>query len=105
MTQVYIDAIWLSVAFICGLIAKRLNLPALIGFLITGIVLNFLGIKDGEISSVLPVLSDLAVMLLLFTIGLKIKVKQLVKPEVWVTASLNMILAVVAIGAFVFLMS
>ena len=105
MTQVYIDAIWLSVAFICGLIAKRLNLPALIGFLITGIVLNFLGTKDGEISSVLPVLSDLGVMLLLFTIGLKIKVKQLVKPEVWVTASLNMILAVVAIGAFVFLMS
>lgn len=105
MNEVYIDAVWLSVAFVCGLVAKRFNLPALIGFLITGIVLNFLGIKDGEISSVLPVLSDLGVMLLLFTIGLKIKVKQLVKPEVWVTASANIVLSVIAIGSFIFLMS
>ncbi len=105
MNHIYIDAIWLSVAFLCGLVAMRLNMPALIGFLITGIVLNFLGIKDGEISSILPVLSDLGVMLLLFTIGLKIKVKQLIKPEVWVTASANMILSIIAIGSFVFLMS
>jgi len=105
MAEIYIDAIWLSVAFVCGLLAKRLNLPVLIGFLVTGIVLNFLGIKDGAISNVLPVLSDLGVMLLLFTIGLKIKVKQLIKPEVWVTASANIIVSVVVIGAFVFLMS
>ena len=105
MSEIYIDAIWLSVAFLCGLVAKRLNLPVLTGFLITGIVLNFFGIKDGAINDVLPVLSELGVMLLLFTIGLKIKVKQLIKPEVLITASANMVLSVLAIGSFVFLFS
>jgi glutathione-regulated potassium-efflux system ancillary protein KefC len=105
MAEVYIDAIWISVAFICGLIAKRINLPVLTGFLITGIVLNFFGIKDGAINNVLPVLSELGVMLLLFTIGLKIKVKQLIKPEILVTASANMVLSVISIASFILLFS
>ena len=105
MAEVYIDAIWISVAFICGLIAKRINLPVLTGFLITGIVLNFFGIKDGATNNVLPVLSELGVMLLLFTIGLKIKVKQLIKPEILVTASANMVLSVISIASFILLFS
>lgn len=103
MTPAYIiDAIWLSIAFFSGLVAKRVGLPALIGFLLTGIVLNTLGVKEGNIHEVLATLSDLGIMLLLFTIGLKIKIKSLLKREVWFTASAHMILSILAIGGFVF---
>lgn len=103
MTTTYIiDAIWLSIAFLSGLVAKRAGLPALIGFLLTGIVLNTLGVKAGNILEVLATLSDLGIMLLLFTIGLKIKIKSLLKREVWFTASAHMILSILAIGGFVF---
>lgn len=106
MLQAYmIDAIWLTIAFLSGLAAKKANLPALIGFLLTGLLLNALNIKDGNIHEVLNTLSDLGIMLLLFTIGLKIKFKSLLKPEIWFTASAHMILSVLAIGGFVFLLS
>jgi len=33
-----IDALWISVAFVFGMLAKRINLPPLIGFLAGGFV-------------------------------------------------------------------
>jgi glutathione-regulated potassium-efflux system ancillary protein KefC len=104
LSEIYIDAIWISVAFLCGLAAKQLKLPALIGFLMTGIILNMFGLTQGNISTVLNTLADLGVMLLLFTIGLKIKVKSLIQPQVWLSASIHMMLTILAIGSFAFLM-
>lgn len=100
-----IDALWLTIAFLSGLAVKRMGLPALIGFLLTGLVLNALNIKEGNIYEVLSVLSDLGIMLLLFTIGLKIKIKSLLKKEVWFTASAHMLISVLAISSVVFLIS
>jgi len=100
---VYVDAIWLTVAFFCGIAAKRINLPPLIGFLLTGFILNASGLTTGHMSEILHVLSDLGVMLLLFTIGLKINIKTLVRKEIWVTASTHMVISVLAISASVFL--
>ena len=71
----YIDALWLTIAFACGIIAKRISLPPLIGFLVTGFILNATGLTQGHIREILQVLSDLGVMLLLFTIGLKINIQ------------------------------
>lgn len=105
LNEIYVDAIWITVSFFAGLLAKKINLPALTGFLITGIVLNVFGLTQGNISSVLNTLADLGVMLLLFTIGLKIKLKSLIKREVWVTATLHMVLSILAIASFAFLMS
>lgn len=106
MAEAYIiDALWLSIAFFSGLLAKRLGLPPLIGFLLTGIVLNALGVKEGNINEVLATLSDLGIMLLLFTIGLKIKIKSLIKREVWFTASAHALLTVLAVGGFLFALS
>ena len=101
----YIDAIWLSLAFLSGILAKRVNLPPLIGFLLTGIILNASGLTHGHISEVLHALSDLGVMLLLFTVGLKISVKSLIKREIWAAASIHMIISILAIGSFVFFLS
>lgn len=100
-----IDAIWLSIAFLAGLLAKKVNLPPLIGFLATGFLLNISGLTQGHISSVIHTLSDFGVMLLLFTIGLKIKLKSLVKREIWATASVHMILSVITISGFIFILS
>lgn len=105
MQLVYIDAIWLSLAFLCGIAAKKLRLPPLIGFLVTGFILNATGFTQGHISEILHVLSDLGVMLLLFTIGLKINVRLLIKKEIWVTAGSHMVLSVLAIAAILFLLS
>jgi glutathione-regulated potassium-efflux system ancillary protein KefC len=87
------------------LLAKRIGLPPLVGFLVTGFLINLSGLNEGEISTVLQGLSDLGVMLLLFTIGLKIKLKSLFKPEVWLTASVHMIITLLAFSGVIFLLS
>jgi len=98
-----IDAIWISVAFILGMLAKKLNLPPLIGFLAGGFLINYAGYNDGGIA--LDVVADLGVMLLLFTIGLKLNVKSLLSREIWLTTSLHMIISVLALGSLVFVIS
>lgn len=75
-------AIVLSFAF--GFGARQIGLPPLIGFLIVGFILNVLGVRS---NAVIEQIADIGVMLLLFTIGLKLKIKGLLKPEVWGTAS------------------
>ncbi len=98
-----IDAIWISVAFVLGMLAKRINLPPLIGFLAGGFILNFTGITEGGMA--LHVVADLGVMLLLFTIGLKLNVRSLISKEILVTTSLHMILSVLLLGSVVTLIS
>lgn len=67
-------------AFSFGLIVKLIGLPPLIGFLAAGFTLNFLGFQA---DSSLQVLADLGITLLLFTIGLKLNIRDLCKREVW----------------------
>jgi glutathione-regulated potassium-efflux system ancillary protein KefC len=90
----YVDALWLSVAFVCGLLAKRVGLPPLVGFLIGGFLINFIGYSEGKLNDTINAMADIGVMLLLFTIGLKLKVKSLIKPEIWGTATLHMLVTV-----------
>jgi len=94
-----VDAIWISVAFVFGMLAKRMNLP-LIGFLFGGFLLNFGGFTEGGIA--LDIVADIGVMLLLFTIGLKLNLKSLLSKEIWLTTSLHMIISVLFLGSFVF---
>ena len=67
------DPIWLLCAFAMGFASKRIGLPPLVGFLTAGFLLNALGVENTEM---LREISDLGVILLLFTIGLKLKVKR-----------------------------
>ncbi len=90
------DAItWIAVAFAAGVVAKHTGLPPLVGYLVAGFVLNALGAQEDP---VIDTLSELGVTLLLFTIGLKLKLKSLAAPQVWGVASLHMV-AVVAVFA------
>lgn len=89
------DPLWISIAFILGFAVRQIGLPPLVGFLAAGFALNALGVRGGE---TLQVISDLGVTLLLFTIGLKLKIKNLLRPEVWAGASIHMFITVLVFG-------
>lgn len=95
-----LDAVWIGIAFALGLFARLLGLPPLLGFLAAGFVLYTFDVQPG---ATLQHIADLGVTLLLFTIGLKLKIVQLLRPQVWAVATLHMVaisllLALVLLG-------
>ncbi len=80
-----LEVICLSFAFVLGLVARRCGLPALIGFLAAGFLINPLASQlslPASTPAVLDHVAHLGVLLLLFTVGLKLKLKSLAQPEV-----------------------
>jgi len=96
------DPLWILVAFIFGFAVKQIGLPPLIGFLIAGFALNIFGVEGNE---TLDWLADFGIWLLLFSIGLKLKVKSLLRPEIWATASIHMLITVIVFGLGIFALS
>ncbi|MCB1823607.1 MAG: cation:proton antiporter [Candidatus Competibacteraceae bacterium] len=74
------DAFWLALAFFLGLLFRYLGLPPLVGYLVAGFVLNALGQRGSEL---LEQIAHAGVLLLLFSVGLKLRIKSLTRPEVW----------------------
>jgi len=93
------DPVFLAIAFVLGFAARQVGLPPLVGFLAAGFALNGLGFESGPL---LVQFADLGVTLLLFSIGLKLKIETLLKPEVWAGASLHMVATVVVFGLAIF---
>jgi predicted Kef-type K+ transport protein len=93
------DALFIAIAFIFGLAAQQFRLPPMVGFLVAGFVLQAMGQKGGE---ALHSISDLGVTLLLFSIGLKLQLKTLGRPEIWGGASLHTLLVLVLFTPVVF---
>jgi predicted Kef-type K+ transport protein len=73
----------LLVAFVCGFACKYVSLPPLIGYLIAGFVLNAMGFSS---SDNLETIADLGITIMLFTIGLKLNVKDLLKTEIFIAS-------------------
>ena len=80
-TVATMNILWILFAFACGLGVKMLALPPLIGFLLAGFLLNAVGVEP---NATLDALADLGITLMLFTIGLKLNLRDLLKREVWV---------------------
>jgi glutathione-regulated potassium-efflux system ancillary protein KefC len=93
------DVVWISLAFCLGLIARSIGLPPLVGFLATGFALNSLGIVSG---GTLQKLADLGITLLLFSVGLKLDIKTLARPQVWAVAALHGSTIVILFGTVIF---
>ena len=75
----------ISAAFVFGIVARHAGLPPLVGFLIAGFVINIFGPKLGMPATTGPILdylANLGVLMLLFTIGLKLKLRQIGEPHV-----------------------
>ena len=92
-------AVLLVGALLLGLVAARVGLPPLVGFLASGFVFRALGMEGT------PLLDEVAhagVLLLLFAVGLKLRIKTLLRYEVWGTAISHLALTGV-IGAAILL--
>jgi predicted Kef-type K+ transport protein len=96
------DVAWITLAFLMGLGARLIGLPPLIGFLATGFLLSTQGIVTGD---VLQKLADLGITLLLFSIGLKLDLRSLARPQVWGVASLHIVIVTLAFAALLALLA
>lgn len=90
---------WIGIAFALGFVARRFGQPPLLGFLAAGFALEGFGARP---DAYLGQLADLGVKLLLFTIGLKLEVRTLLRPQVWASSLVHMAVATGAFAALVY---
>jgi len=95
-----IEILALAAAFLLGLGARQAGLPPLVGYLIAGFLLYALGMES---SPGLELFAELGVTLLLFTIGLKLRLRNLLMPQIWAVASLHMLVVVLFLTAVLLL--
>ena len=71
---------FLLFAFVCGLTVKLIGIPPLVGYLLAGFLLNFAGYG---LTDELTQIANLGITIMLFTIGLKLNIRDLSRREVW----------------------
>ncbi|WP_439107094.1 cation:proton antiporter domain-containing protein [Congregibacter sp.] len=90
------DPLLIIVALLCGMASRAIGMPALIGYLAAGFVLHELNTGGGEM---LATLSEMGITLLLFSIGLKLQIRDLLMPRIWGTTVLHMLVTQLAVLA------
>lgn len=93
-TAMFINSIWVGSTFLLGFAFKRIGMPPMLGFLASGFLMSLLGLHEGTLA--LGAISDLGIYLLLFTIGLKLNLKGLARPEIWGGATIHALLTILA---------
>ena len=93
---------YIVIAFLFGFVVKQVGLPPLVGFLAAGFFLNYL---DIEATQRLHDLSEIGILLLLFSIGLKVKVKKLFQPQIWGTATVHMVITILFYEVILFVLA
>lgn len=102
-----LEAVWIACAFTLGLTVRAIGLPPLVGYLAAGFAISGLGrfIEFPEYGGeVINHLAHLGVLLLLFTVGLKLRVRNLVQPEVIGGGILHFVIAVVLFSPAVYVL-
>ncbi|MEH8020627.1 cation:proton antiporter [Rheinheimera metallidurans] len=93
-----LEAVWIGFAFSLGLLVRAIGLPPLIGYLIAGFVISATSADlnyPSEGNDIIHHVAHLGVLLLLFTVGLKLNVRSLGKSEVLGTSMLHFGLSIV----------
>ncbi len=78
-------------AFIAGLAFKKVGYPPLPGYLLAGFVAHYFDLGHIEVISAV---ADVGLTLLLFTIGLKLDLREVAAPQVWGVAAIQIAIAV-----------
>ena len=92
---------WVGAAYGLGLLASRFGLPPLVGYLGAGFVLWGFGYQD---SRFLGEIADVGVLLLLFTVGLKLRFASLVRREVLGVGGIHLVLFALLLGLITLLL-
>lgn len=82
-------ALLILFAFAAGLFFRKLGQPPLLGYLLAGFAAHAMEIANLELLS--PI-ADIGVTMLLFTIGLKLRVGELIKPFILAPALLHLVI-------------
>ena len=90
------------IALFCGLFASVLRQPPLVGFLAAGFLLNTFGVG---VSEFLRITADLGITLLLFTLGLKLKLKSLFNRQVLGVATSHLVITTCGLTGLVLCLS
>lgn len=85
------EILWLGLAYVLGMFVKQLKLPPLIGYLIAGVVLSAFGVSDE--SGLLHSIGHYGVVFLLFTVGLHLRLKNIIRPEVFGAGSIHLVIS------------
>ena len=84
------EILWLGLAYVSGMIFQAFRLPPLVGYLAAGLALYAFGFEGGE---VLHEIGHLGVLLLLFTVGLHLRIKSIFRPEVLGAGGLHLLIS------------
>ncbi|MGF1472757.1 MAG: cation:proton antiporter [Rubrobacteraceae bacterium] len=87
-----VTAVLLIVAYVLGLVASALRLPPLVGYLGGGFALFAIGFESTDL---LHEIGHIGVLLLLFTIGLHLRIKSILRPEVLGVGAIHLLLSAV----------
>ena len=94
------DITWILFALVFGVLVTYLSLPPMVGYLLAGFVLSALDLQSGE---TLNAVAELGVTILLFSIGLKLNIKDLLRREIWAVSVIHMLITVVVFGLLLLL--
>ncbi len=86
--------LWITVAFFFGLAVRYIGLPPLVGYLVAGFGLSIYGIES---NTTLEAVAHAGVQLLLFSVGLKLRLKSLIRTEVLAGSLLHMAISVLLV--------
>lgn len=89
--------IMISFAFGFGLALARLGLPPMVGFLSAGFAYHMAGLAKPQ---GLDLIADLGIILLLFSIGLKLDIRGLLKAEIWASTTAQMLITTALMCGF-----
>jgi len=79
--------IWISLAFVLGILMRLIGLPPLVGYLAAGFILSYQGYSTNHL---IEEIAHAGVLMLLFGVGLKLHLKSLLRPEVLAGSLLHM---------------
>ncbi len=93
------EALWIGVAFAFGLLSRQFGLPPLAGYLAAGFVLSAFGFESGAL---LDAVAHIGVLLLLFSVGLKLDLRGLLRHSILGTAAMHLSITGAVLGFVLF---